>query len=303
FTTSAPTEQLRNGFAFCRIRSWLTGPRMVSLPFSDHCEPLVDSQEELDFLVDYLQAEMDCKEWKYLEVRPINGNLNPTAKERNFREVHHYFLHRLDIRPDVDKLFRTFHKDSVQRRIGRAAKAGLVCECGRSDKLLKDFYDMMLLTRKRHFLPPQPYAWFRNLADCMGDALEVRVSYKDRVPTNAILTLRFRDVAYYKYGCSDARFKNLGAATLLLWNAIQDAKTTGATEFDLGRSEVDNEGLVTFKNHWVGESTQLVYWRYPGSDSVGEKQDWKLKVAKQIFVRMPHRLLAMTGKLIYRHIG
>jgi hypothetical protein len=32
---------------FCRVRSWLTGRRSISLPFSDHCEPLVESHEAL----------------------------------------------------------------------------------------------------------------------------------------------------------------------------------------------------------------------------------------------------------------
>src|SRR5208283_3509993 len=56
-TSSAPSEPLTNGLVFCRIDSWLTGRRFVSLPFSDHCEPLVDSAAELD----YLLASMKCQ--------------------------------------------------------------------------------------------------------------------------------------------------------------------------------------------------------------------------------------------------
>lgn len=303
FTTSPPTEELRNGLVFCRIRSWITGPRMVSLPFSDHCEPLVDSQEELGFLLEYLQAEMEHQEWKYMEVRPINVRPNTSTRDGGFRAAKHFYLHRLDIRPDADEIFRSLHKDSVQRRITRAAKADLVCERGQSERLLKDFYALLLLTRSRHQLPPQPYVWFRNLADSMGSSLEIRVTYRDRVPTNAILTLRFRDIVYYKYGCSDARFKNLGAMPLLLWEAIQDAKAHGAREFDLGRSEIDNAGLITFKNHWVREHSELAYWRYPEPTSLAPEEGWKLSIVKHVFAWMPHRLLAMTGKLLYRHIG
>src|SRR5271157_227408 len=36
---------------------------------------------------------------------------------------------------------------------------------------------------------------------------------------------------------------------LLFWKAIQEGKERGAREFDLGRSEIDNPGLVAFKNH------------------------------------------------------
>ena len=46
YTTSAPGTPLANGIVFCRVRSWLTGDRMVSLPFTDHCEPLVEGPEE-----------------------------------------------------------------------------------------------------------------------------------------------------------------------------------------------------------------------------------------------------------------
>ena len=35
-TTCPPVELLTNGLVFCRISSWLTGSRLVSLPFSDH---------------------------------------------------------------------------------------------------------------------------------------------------------------------------------------------------------------------------------------------------------------------------
>ena len=43
YTTSPPSSPLSNGIVLCQIDSWLTGRRMVSVPFSDHCEPLLDS--------------------------------------------------------------------------------------------------------------------------------------------------------------------------------------------------------------------------------------------------------------------
>src|SRR5580704_8875031 len=72
FTTSPPTSALKNGLVFCRVNSWLTGHRLVSLPFSDHCEPLCDSVEELNFLIRYLQAALDHRDWKHLELRPLD---------------------------------------------------------------------------------------------------------------------------------------------------------------------------------------------------------------------------------------
>lgn len=302
FTTSSPTGPLKNGLVFCLIRSWLTGSRLVSLPFSDHCEPLCDSSEDLDFLVRYLQTVLEHENLKYLEVRSVSGNIDRTSEAKQSRHPVRYFLHVLDLRPELSDVFRSLDKDSVQRRIHRAERAGLVEKCGRSEELLKEFYNLFVTTRGRHGLPPTPYAWFKNLMHCQGDAAEVRVAHHDSKPIAAILTLRFRNVLYYKYGCSDKRFNNLGATPWLLWNAIARAKATGATAFDMGRTQEDHAGLLAFKNHWVRQPEPFVYWSFP-SVPLLDSVDGRLKLAKRVFSYMPERLLSLTGRIIYRHIG
>jgi Acetyltransferase (GNAT) domain len=304
FTTSSPTGELKNGLVFCHVNSWLTGHRLVSLPFSDHCEPLFDSAEEVNFLILYLQATLERKEWEYLEVRPINVNFGQTDNGVGFVPAATYFLHTLDLRPDLDNVFRNLDRDSVQRRVQRAQQAGLVEKRGTSDNLLKEFYRLLVITRRRHHVPPPPYAWFRNLIHCQGEALEIRLAYQSETPVAAILTLRFRDIVYYKYGCSDAWFNKFGAIPWLLWNAIAAAKSEGAIEFDMGRTEENNAGLLAFKNHWVHYPKQLVYWRFPESSHSFDSADgWKLKMAKRAFSHMPSGLLTIAGKLLYRHIG
>jgi hypothetical protein len=302
FTTSPPTGELKNGLVFCRINSWLTGPRLVSLPFSDHCEPLCDL-EDLNFLIRYLQTTVEHEIWRYLEVRQVNANVGQMNGAKNLRPTAVYCLHVLDLRPSLDEVLRRLDKDSVQRRIRRAELAGISERCGRSEDLLKEFYDLFVITRGRHRLPPAPYAWFRNLIQCLGQTLEIRVAYRDRTPISAILTLRFKDVVYYKYGGSVARFNKFGATPWLLWRAIASGKSNGATELDMGRTEKDNIGLLTFKNHWDPEPRQLVYWRFPDTPSLNSIHGWKLRMAKHVFSSIPDGLRVMAGKLIYRHIG
>jgi hypothetical protein len=303
FTTSSPSEDLQNGLVFCDINSWLTGRRLVSLPFSDHCEPICDTPEDVDLLIRHLQATLEHHKWKYLEVRPIHGNFDKTGDAFAFRPTSTFFLHRLDLHPDLNDLFCSFDKDSVQRRIHRAERAGLVEKCGRSDELLKEFYTLFIMTRRRHHLPPIPHAWFRNLIGAQGDALEIRMAYKDKTPIAAILTLQFRNTVYYKYGCSDKQFSKFGATPWLLWNAIVSAKSKGANEFDLGRTQEDNAGLLAFKNHWLPKPEKLVYWKFPDSPALVSFDRWKLSMAKRIFSYMPEKLLTISGRLIYRHIG
>ncbi len=302
FTTSPPTGDLKNGLVFCRVKSWLTGRRLVSLPFSDHCEPLCDSAEELNFLIHYLQSAVERQHWRYLEIRPNCQDFAQANNRNGFSVSSEYFLHRFSLCSDLGELFGRFDKDCVQRRVHRAERAGLVEKCGRSEELLKDFYTLFVATRSRHHLPPIPYTWFRNLFACQGNALEIRLAYSEKIPISAILTLQFRDTVYYKYGCSNTRFNRLGATPWLLWKAIAAAKSNGATRFDLGRTEENNSGLLAFKNHWA-QPERLAYWKFPDAPSLDSAEGWKLKVAKRAFSCMPNTLLRITGRLLYRHIG
>jgi hypothetical protein len=188
-TTSADDEELRNGLVVCRVRSWLTGSRTVSLPFSDHCEPLVDNREELSCLLVTLLDECKVKGWKYVEMRPGESDLGvfpDLAKSQS------YCWHQLDLQPGLEDLYRRFHHDCVRRKIRRAAREGLIYEEGRSEALLEKFYHLMVLTRRRQLLPPPPLRWFRNLIACIGDEMKIRLASKDGQPVASILTLTYK---------------------------------------------------------------------------------------------------------------
>ncbi|HET7106174.1 MAG TPA: GNAT family N-acetyltransferase [Candidatus Acidoferrum sp.] len=257
----------------------------------------------MSFLVQSLKTQLKDHGWKYLEVRPVVCNLDQLNEVTDFIPARKYFLHLLNLLGNPDDLFAKLDKDSVQRRVRHAERVGLTGISGTSEKLLAEFYKLFVTTRGRHQVPPMPYAWFQNLIKNLEEALEIHVAYLEKRPVAAILTLRFKNVLYYKYGCSEVRFNNLGAMPWLLWNAILKAKSTGATQFDMGRTEVDNLGLLTFKNRWVPHPTQLVYWRYPHTASFDSIDSWELKFAKRVFSQMPASMLTYAGKLIYRHIG
>jgi hypothetical protein len=301
FTTSPPSAPLQNGLVFCVVNSWLTGRRLVSLPFSDHCEPLCDSGEELEFLARYLQTTLARRGCKYVEIRPVTSNFGQSGF--GFSPKGQYYLHKLDLGADADVLFRSFDKDSVQRRIRRAGGAGLVEQSGASEELLNDFYRLFVITRRRHGLPPSPRLWFSNLRQNHADSLTVRVAYKDRKPIAAILTLQFGDIVYYKYGCSDYSFNNLGGMPWLFWSAILAAKSSGASQLDLGRTDHGQAGLLAFKNHWAFPPRALTYWSFPANSALVATSGWKMRAAKRLFTSAPESVLKITGRLLYRHIG
>jgi lipid II:glycine glycyltransferase (peptidoglycan interpeptide bridge formation enzyme) len=168
--------------------------------------------------------------------------------------------------------------------------------------MLKQFYELMVLTRRRHRLPPQPLAWFRNLVECFGDRLVMRVASVDNRAIAGILTLRHKQTMVYKYGCSDARFHNLGGMPLLFWQTIQEAKSENLQELDLGRSEPDNAGLIRFKDHLGAEKTTLQYWRLSREFRDG-REFLQSQFVRTCLAHLPDNLLQLAGRLLYKHAG
>jgi len=303
FTTSPPENELANGIVFCRIRSWLTGSRFVSLPFSDYCEPLCHAGSDLENLIRHLQSQLASQKCRYLQIRPVSGLFGETSARAGWQPADEYFLHVLDLKPPLAELFASFDKDSVQRRVQRAERAGLVENCGGSEALLRDFYKLFVLTRRRQGVPATPYRWFRSLAGELGQALNIRVAYKDGAPVAAIFTLAFKDIVYYKYGCSDSKFNSYGATPWLFWQAITAAKSSAATRFDFGRTEPNNPGLLAFKNHWVPHPRRITYWQYPSGRPQSPEKSWKRKLGKRMFSLVPASVNVAIGNLLYRHVG
>ncbi len=303
FTASPPNADLEIGLLFCRIRSWVTGNRIVSLPFSDHCAPLAEPDGRFESLLCHLHSARAGERWKYLELRPLSGNFAEMVKKLGFEPAAKYVLHRVDLEPGVEEIFKRLNKDSVQRRVRHAERVGVVEVCGSSEGLLRDFYRLLVRTRARHNLPPQPYAWFRNLLDGMGSAADLRIAYMEKLPVAAVLILHFKDRSYYKYGCSDERFHHSGSIPFLLWRAILNAKSMGSKTFDLGRTGVDQHGLLKFKSHWAPESELVTYWKFPPGSYFGSLRGWKLSVVKRVCAYAPDPLLRIAGTLLYPHIG
>ena len=299
-TTTPPGSALVDGIALCRITSRITGDRLVSLPCSDHCEPLADSADGLTRLLGSLTTNIDFTRWKYLELRPLTSEHIPRTR---FGATQHFLLHRLDLRPDLDTLFGNLHKNSIRRPMARARRDHLRLERGRSSALLDDFYHLTLLTRRRHQLPPQPIAWFRNLVDTLKNSLELRVAYKDATPIASILTITHKDSIVYKYSCSDRRFSRLGGTQLLLWNAIVQAKQEGLTTLDMGRSDREDLGLIKFKERWGSSASALTYLRLPPGSNSFLSKSFMGRMCKSAVSSLPLRAQALGSRVLYKHLA
>jgi lipid II:glycine glycyltransferase (peptidoglycan interpeptide bridge formation enzyme) len=129
------------------------------------------------------------------------------------------------------------------------------------------------------------------------------VASKDGRPVASLFTLDFKSSIVFKYACCDARFNRLGGMPFLFWETIQRGKLDGFDEIDLGRSDRCASGLIAFKDRWGSRRSLLPYMRYPASSAQKAGMDWKMRLAKPLFAKMPDTLLIALGDMFYKHVG
>jgi len=306
YTTSRPGEPLQDCLVFCNVDSWLTGRRIVSLPFSDHCRPLVRNTTALTDLLTFVRDERNRTNRKFVEIRPLILNDSSLSVDPHFRNHESFCFHKIDLSRSIEDLFKAFHK-SERYAVRRAAREGLVYKSGRSEFLLHEFYRLFAVTRKRHGLPPQPFKWFCNLVDCLGPNITIRVAHSNDVAIAAMITLSFKNTITYKYSCSDRRFNPLGATPFLCWKTIEEGKADGATAFDLGRSSLGNQGLIDFKSRLGGVQQELKYFRDEPVRSLATvnklTNDGRRPFYKSLLPMIPQKVFMHAGAILYKHVG
>ena len=162
-----------------------------------------------------------------------------------------FCLHRLDLHPSLNELFHAFHDSCIRRKIVRAQREGVTYEDGTSDGLLHEFYQLVVLTRRRQQIALQPLSWFRNLIALIGKKGKNSAGFPWRGSGGRYL----HDPPQERYDLQvrllrSLRFHRLGSMQLMIWKAIQEAKESGLLEFDMGRTDWGNEGLLAFKDRW-----------------------------------------------------
>jgi Acetyltransferase (GNAT) domain len=274
--------------------SKISGRRLISLPFTSHCTPLLDGLD-LEELVDCLGRQ--CPGLGYLELRFL-GPAQPRLESRK-----DYVTHSLELGPGPERLFKKFHPTSIRQRIKRAERNGLKFRLAETENDLKEFFKLHIDVRKKHGLPPHRYAFFSNMWRILkpkGMLLLPIVEHDGRAVAGAVI-LRFRDTFIYEYGASDQAKLHLGPNQLLIWEVIKLACCQGARVLDLGRSAITHLSLIEFKTRWGAMTKQLTYCFYPKARRFNTRDGLARSMLGAINRWLPNRVLQLEGELIYGH--
>ncbi len=286
------------GLPLARIASRLTGRRLVALPFSDACPPLLRRDASTGVRRTLVAALDEYHRRSGLDMK-IHA---PVADLRSGHLVPGFVEHRLALTSAASDVERAA-KPQIRRGVAKARREGLVAERHRSRWALARFYDLHLQTRRRQGVPIQPKRFILSFGALFDQGLghSILVRHDDRIIAAGVF-LTYNGVLTYKYGASDARYLHLRPNNLLFNEAIRWGCENGMHTYDLGKSDVNNSGLTAFKRNWGAEERALPYTytaqRHPrGSEGLAS-------AAVGFAVRKgPPSLGRLIGTALYKHVG
>jgi CelD/BcsL family acetyltransferase involved in cellulose biosynthesis len=255
----------RAGIAYCRVVDDLFGRRLVSLPFSDYCDPLIAKNGEWNALMSVLVSENSTLILRCLHNQILRQDPSLTTYKKAL-------WHGTSLSGRPEDLWAALH-DSTRRAVEKARRSGVETEAVAGDDALEDFFQMHLHTRKHKYrLLAQPRDFFRNISRSFfkrnkGYILVAR--HRGETIAAAFFLLWNRTV-YYKFNASDPQYLRLRPNDLLVWDGMLLAKRLGCSYWDFGLSDIDQEGLARFKRHFGTYEKEIAFLRH---DPDGVKPD------------------------------
>jgi Acetyltransferase (GNAT) domain len=281
------------------VASRFTGSRGVCLPFSDFCAPLLFGDTEADALLAQLHELAAERKWNHVELR---GGVPAPARDG---AAGTFYGHTLDLSGGEEALFARFNS-SVHRAIRKAERSGASVDILQTRDAMREFYRLHCQTRRRHGVPPQPFAFFRHIQEeiiAPGCGFIALARSGARCIAAAVF-FHWGGRGLFKFGASEKRRQNLRPNNLAMWEGMRYLLRNGCRSLHFGRTEPGNEGLRRFKLSWDATEETLSYIRFNPITRllVPVRQPNSSAFHQKLFTKLPLALNMLAGKLIYPHL-
>lgn len=242
----------RSGVLFYVHVDDIRGERLVSLPFSDYCDPLVDDRRSWQQLAKWL---LDTG----LPVRlRCLRNTIPAADAR-FAATGRALWHGCDLTRSEGEIWAALG-GSARRNIRHARRAGVSVRVGRNADDVRCFHTLHARLRKQKYrMLAQPRAFFENLWEVFvrSEQIAVLLAELGGTPVAGILLLEWQGRLYYKFNASLEHACRPN--DLLAWHALRFGQERGLTLLDFGISDLSQPGLIRYKRKYASMEREVIF--------------------------------------------
>jgi CelD/BcsL family acetyltransferase involved in cellulose biosynthesis len=276
----------------------LRGERILSLPFSDYCDPLVS----------------DAQVWNELVEPLLSGNhpIRLRCLHNDLPIADHRFCIRKTAKWHSIKLGRTEDElwdglsGSARQNIRYARRSGVRVRIGKAMEDTFTFHRMQAHLRKMKYrLLAQPRVFFEVLHQIflIDERSAVLLAELDGTPVAGVFLLHWGDTAYYKFNASlDQRCR---PNDLLMWHAMLFAQQNNLMKLDLGLSDDEQLGLLRYKRKFSTEEKTISFVDSASSSSQASTVEAASRVLGDVTQLLTHpsvpdEVTLEAGNKLYR---
>ena len=168
--------------------------------------------------------------------------------------------HVIDLSLSEEELWSKVHSKH-RNVIKKSEKDGVVVESGRSEKLIRDYHSLDVVTWKRSNKEDAGLEEIQNQINYLGENAIIYMAYLDDVPQSGALLYYNQAMCYYMHGANCDK-PHTGAGNLLQWKALLDMKAAGVKKYSFVGCRINEDenskyhGIQRFKERFGGELIQ-----------------------------------------------
>ncbi len=278
-----------------RLRSWVFGDYLVSMPYFNFGGALARSPEVCQQLMLAAGAEarrIGCGHVEFRDTESRDGAMVRMDK----------VCMELALPGQFDVLWSTLGA-KIRAQVRKPQKEGAQVVHGGED-LLPEFYAVFARNMRDLGTPVYPLAFFREILRSLPAQASIAIiRYKGKAVAAGFL-LGFRNRLEIPWASSLREYNPLGVNMMLYAEVIRFAIESGYRVFDFGRSSVDS-GTYRFKKQW-GASARQLYWHYWLAKGRNMPQlnpgNPKYRLAVAAWRRLPLRIATGLGPHIVKYL-
>jgi CelD/BcsL family acetyltransferase involved in cellulose biosynthesis len=288
------------GFTYADIDD-IRGRRLVSVPFCDYLDPVVDDDEQWHALVDPL-----VERGLPLQVKVLHCDV--ARNDTRFERVNELAWHGTDLDKDEEAMFAALDRRARQN-VRAAQRHGVTARFGSDIEDVRAYHQLHVLTRKRkHGLLAQPVSFFENIWKQFAPTDSVVVGFAEHEGDviAASFYLAWNNVWYYKFSASIFDRSVVRPNELLAWESMRVARERGCLTYDWGVSDLDQPGLVSYKRKLMTEERRVTVLRYAPDGYANPRADETGAVLGELTTLLtredvPDEVTQRGGEILYRY--
>jgi lipid II:glycine glycyltransferase (peptidoglycan interpeptide bridge formation enzyme) len=294
------TDTIKAGLPVYEVRSWLTGNRLVSIPFATLCDPLISEEKHFTIIVDEVLNYATKINIATINIRLFQSGNIISNMEENISAL--YKTHQLQIQSDPEETKKTFSRN-VRKIIKTFDNTALTLRLSNNETDLLIFYHLYSKTRKRLGLPTQPYMLFKYLFQIYSPQNHISLLIAEIAgkPIGGLIVFKYKKRVSSEFLASELEYRQMNTDHFLYWNAIRIACMEGYSIYDFGRTATNNSSLADFKRRWG--TTEFTLPQYHNHKNYQMKAPPAFKLAKNLIKSAPAPLFQALSRFCYHHLG